>query len=85
MRIEAEIDEVHAQKLAELQKRLTLDIATVISRAIDAYYEKDVNYGSRLLTVFQEEGLIGSLKGDGTLSETYKEHLNFEERYDNRG
>ncbi len=86
MHIETDLDEVHAKRLLALKQHLGLDdIKTVISHAIDACYEKEMGYGSHLLRVFEEEGLIGSLQGDGSLSETYKQHLDFEGKYAHRG
>ena len=79
MHIEVELDDVHAERLLELQQRLQKPlselIADILSKAIDASIETPENQGQKMLRIFADEGLIGCLKGDGNLSVDYKQHL----------
>jgi hypothetical protein len=79
MHIEAEIDDVHAERLLKLQQRLQKPLSEVLtdilSKAIDEGIEAPETEGQKMLNIFAEEGLIGCLHGDGSLSVDYKQHL----------
>lgn len=79
MHIEAELDDVHAERLLELQQRLQKPLSEVVTdiltKAIDARIAAPENEGQKMLNIFAEEGLIGCLNGDGNLSVDYKQHL----------
>lgn len=79
MHIEAELDNVHAERLLALQQRLQKPIAEIVtdllSKAIDADLEAPETEGQKMLRIFAEESLIGCLHGDGNLSVDYKQHL----------
>lgn len=79
MHIQAELDEVHAGRLLELQQQLQKPLSEIIteilSKAIDDGLEVPEKEGQKLLRIFAEEGLIGCFRGDGNLSVDYKQHL----------
>jgi hypothetical protein len=79
MHIEAELDDIRSERLLALQQRLQKPLADIItdilSKAIDANIETPETEGQKMLRIFTEEGLIGSLQGDGNLSVDYKQHL----------
>jgi len=79
MHIEAELDDVHAERLLALQQRLQRPlsevVADILTQAIDASILAPENEGQKMLNIFAEEGLIGCLHGNGNLSVDYKQHL----------
>ncbi|MGD0960987.1 MAG: hypothetical protein ABSB19_14370 [Methylomonas sp.] len=79
MHIEAILDDVHAERLLELQQRLKKPLSEVVTdilnKAIDERIAAPENEGQKMLNIFMEEGLIGCLHGDGNLSVDYKQHL----------
>lgn len=79
MRIEAELDEIHAERLLRLQQKLQKPMADVVAEAIDALDDATLSrqetHGERILRILKEEGLIGCMEGDGKLSVDYKKHL----------
>ena len=81
MQITAELDNLHLEKLKKLEKSFQKSTSELISFAIDEVYGKqlpvDLNEGQKAYQIMQESGFIGSIEGDGDLSETYKEHLDW--------
>jgi|GEM_PF-566791 len=81
MQITAEIDTKHLDKLHELEKSLRKNTSELISLAIDEVYNKqketELNDGQKAYQVMQQSGFIGSIEGDGDLSENYKEQLDW--------
>ncbi|WP_347985840.1 hypothetical protein [Methylomonas sp. AM2-LC] len=79
MHIEAELDDVYAERLLELQQRLQKPlseiVADIVTKAIDERVEAPETEGQKMLSIFADEGLIGCLHGDGNLSVNYKQHL----------
>jgi hypothetical protein len=79
MHIEAELDDIHAERLLQLQRRLNKPLAEVVAdmlaQALDASPEPPETEGQKLLRILEEEGLIGCMHGDGKLSVEYKKHL----------
>lgn len=79
MHIETELDDVHAERLLELQQRLQKPlsevVADILTKAIDARIAAPATEGQKMLNIFAQEGLIGCLHGDGNLSVNYKQHL----------
>ncbi len=79
MHIEADLDEIHASKLLILQKQLQKPLSEIVReilvKAIDASVNDQETEGQKMLRIFSDEGLIGSLHGDGNLSVDYKQHL----------
>ena len=79
MHIEAELDDIHAERLLELQKRsnkpLTDLIAEILAKAIDETTIQPETEGGKLLRIMEEHGLLGCMEGDGNLSVDYKKYL----------
>lgn len=79
MHIQADLDDIHAERLLELQKRLDKPlpelIAEMLTRAIDEIPNPTKTEGQRIYRLFDEAGLIGCMEGDGDLSVNYKKHL----------
>lgn len=79
MLIEAELDDIHAERLLRLQQKLQKPLAEVVAEAIDALNDATLihqeTHGERILRIMEEEGLIGCFEGDGNLSVDYKKHL----------
>lgn len=83
MRIEAELDNVHTERLLylqkQLQKPLTEIVAEMLAKAIDTAIpqekEPHETEGQRAYRIFEEAGLIGCFDDDENLSVDYKKHL----------
>jgi hypothetical protein len=81
MRVEAELDDVHAERLLRLQQQLQKPlpelVAEILAKAIDqvAATEASATEGQRIYRIFEEAGLIGCFEGEATLSVEYKKHL----------
>ena len=83
MRIEAELDSFHTERLLylqqKLQKPLTEIVAEMLAKAIDTAIpeerEPQETEGQRIYRIFEEAGLIGSFDDDESLSVDYKKHL----------
>jgi hypothetical protein len=75
MHINAELDPLHAEKLAKLQAYWNKSISDAIATAIDLAVEQMETPGAKAFRIFEEEGLIGCMEGDGTLSVDYKKQL----------
>lgn len=82
MHIEAELDEVHAERLARLQTKLRKPLSEVIAVAIDAAValqetSTPPDTGSRLFKLFDAAGLIGCIETGDEFATTYKQKLDF--------
>lgn len=80
MYIEAELDEIHAERLLRLQQKLQKPVAEVVAAAIDALSNTTLTpqqetHGTRIRQILEEEGLIGCMEADSNLSVDYKNHL----------
>lgn len=83
MRIEAELDNVHTERLLylqkQLQKPLTEIVAEMLAKAIDTAIPQEIEpqetEGQRAYRIFEESGLIGCFEDDENLSVDYKKHL----------
>ena len=81
MHIEAELDDVHAERLLRLQqnlqKPLTEVVSEILTKAIDQVIEAEPQEteGQRIYRIFEEAGLIGCFEGDENLSVEYKKYL----------
>lgn len=80
MRIEAELDEIHTERLLRLQRKLKKPMAQltaeILAKAIDqateaALYETE---GERIYRILEEAGLIGCFEGDGNPSVDDNKH-----------
>lgn len=81
MQITAEIDTQHVDKLQQLEKLLSKNTSELITLAIDEIYSQqkstELNKGQKAYQIMQQSGFIGSIEGDGNLSENYKEELDW--------
>jgi len=81
MQVTTEIDLQHLEKLQELEKSLRKNTAELISLAIDEIYNKqkktELNDGHKAYKIMEQSGFIGSIEGDGNLSENYKDQLDW--------
>ena len=79
MHIEAELDEIHAERLLHLQQKLQKPMVEVVAEAIDALNDailkRHETHGERILRIMEEEGLIGCFEGEENLSVEYKKYL----------
>ncbi|MEW6038461.1 MAG: hypothetical protein AB1648_09465 [Pseudomonadota bacterium] len=81
MHIEAELDDVHSERLLQLQRRLQKPLSEVIAAAIDAALLQQTapeeTQPSPLYRAFDEAGLIGCIETNEQLATTYKQKLDF--------
>lgn len=79
MYIEAELDEIHTERLLRLQRQLQKPLAEVVAIAIDALSNTPLRqpdtHGAHIRKILEEEGLIGCMEADSNLSVDYKNHL----------
>jgi len=75
MHIEAELDEVHAERLQLLQERLQKPLPEALALAIDTALAQTETAGLHAYRVLDEAGLIGCFESDSGLSVDYKKHL----------
>ena len=84
MQITAELDNQHLEKLHQLEKTLRKNTSELISLAIDEIYLRQVDSpmskGQKAYQIMQQTGFIGSMAGDGNLSENYKEILDWSDK-----
>ena len=82
MRLEAELDDIHAERLMSLQRRLKKTLPEIIASAIDnmalshSTALEDVE-PSPMYQALESIGFIGCIETDEQLSTTYKGKLNF--------
>ncbi|BBL76073.1 hypothetical protein [Methylomagnum ishizawai] len=79
MHIEAELDDIHAERLRLLQERLQKPLALVLADAIDAALAlpPENDEPSPLYRALDAIGFIGCIETDEQLSTTYKQKLDF--------
>ncbi|MDQ5908105.1 MAG: hypothetical protein QG599_196 [Pseudomonadota bacterium] len=80
MYIEAELDEIHTERLLRLQQKLQKPVAEVVAAAIDALSNTTLTlqqetHGTRIRQILEEEGLVGCMEAENNLSVDYKNHL----------
>ena len=79
MHVEIELDDVHAERLLQLQKQsnksLPQLVAEILSKAIDETVIPPETEGQKVLRILEEHGLLGCMEGDGRLAVDYKKHL----------
>ena len=85
MHIEAELDDVYAECLLKLQRRLQKPLAQVISTAIVSALAQltveEKSEPSPLYRAFEEAGLIGCIETNEQLATTYKQKLDFSHKH----
>jgi hypothetical protein len=85
MHIEAELDELHAKRLIQLQERLQKPLPEVLAAAIDIALNQplilDKDAPSLIYRAFEEAGLIGCIETDEQFLSTYKQKLDFSHKH----
>jgi len=76
MHIETELDEIHAERLAQLQRQLQKPLSEVIGAAIDKLAFSQLETGnetepSPFYQALEKIGFIGCIEADENLSTTY--------------
>jgi hypothetical protein len=81
MRIDADLDPVHSERLKTLLDRLNRPLPEVLGVAIDAALRglepEDQPATSPLYEALESIGFIGCIDDDPSLSADYKSHLDF--------
>ena len=81
MHIEAELDDIHAERLNILLERLQKPLSEVLATAIDAALARPLppvdEEPSPFYQALDAIGFIGCIETDEQLSSTYKEKLDF--------
>ena len=82
MHIEADLDDIHAQRLLTLQQRMNKNVSEIIAELIDADWHQHseaqtVNEVSPIYKAFADAGLIGCIATDEQLSTNYKDKMDF--------
>jgi hypothetical protein len=81
MHVEAELDEVHAERLLRLQRQsgkpLSEIVAEMLSQSIDSVRLAEGPDESPWYQTFVEAGLLGCVETGQQLASTYKEKLDF--------
>ena len=81
MRIDADLDPVHSERLKTLQDRLNRPLPEVLAIAIDAALSglesENQPAKSPLYEALESIGVIGCIDDDPSLSADYKSHLDF--------
>ena len=79
MHVEIELDDVHAERLLQLQKQsnksLPQLVAEILSKAIDETVIPPETEGQKVLRILEEHELLGCMEGNGRLAVDYKKHL----------
>ena len=82
MHIEAELDDIHAEKLLNLQQQLKQPLADILASSIDSLVaqrleQADTSTPAPLYQALENIGFIGCIETDQQLSITYKQQLDF--------
>jgi hypothetical protein len=89
MRIEAELDPIHAERLRTLQIRLNRPLEDVLGIAIDAALNRldaePQSAPSPLYAALDAIGFVGCIDGDEDLSVDYKSLIDFADDHGARG
>lgn len=84
MQITAELDNQHLEKLNELEKALRKNTSELIALVIDEIYQRQacppVSEGQKAYQIMLQTGFIGSMAGDGKLSENYRDYLDWSDK-----
>ncbi len=83
MHIEVELDDIHAERLLQLQRQLQKPLKEIIpeilAKAFDMAVPQEEDFqeteGQRIYRIFAEAGLIGCFDDDENLSVDYKKYL----------
>jgi hypothetical protein len=84
MRIDAELDPVHSERLQALRRKLNKPLAEVLGVAIDTtlrHFEATPEHGaSPLYAALDAIGFVGCTDADENLSADHKSHFNFADK-----
>jgi hypothetical protein len=75
MQITTQLDEDHANKLAYIQHQTQQELAEILRKAIDLYYQKLRVQGSDPLAKLKQSRFIGRFKADPNLATDSKSIL----------
>jgi len=79
MHIETELDSIHAERLLELQKRMSKPlpeiVAEILAKALGETNPSPETEGESVLRILEARRLLGCMEGDGQLSVEYKKYL----------
>lgn len=79
MHIETELDDVYAERLVKLQKRMSKSlpqlVAEMLVKAIDEMPIPAETEGQKVLRILEAHQLLGCMDDDSSLSVDYKKHL----------
>ena len=75
MRINARLDDEHAEKLTYLTRTTGASVTEVLKQALDVYFEQLGNSCGSAAQILEQSGFIGCGEGSPHLSEQYKESL----------
>ena len=75
MRINARLDDEHAEKLTSLTRATGASITEVLKQALDVYFEQLENSRGSAAEILEQSGFIGCGEGSLHLSEQYKDSL----------
>lgn len=78
MRVNARLEPAVAKKLAYLKSKRGETISTILKRAVEAYYEKEVTSSTTPLALLEQTGFVGCAAGPIDLSTNYKQALHSE-------
>ena len=75
MRINARLDDTHAQKLDYLKRATHSTVSDIVKTSLDLYYDQVRGSSSRAAEVLERSGFIGCGASSPDLSTSYKEEL----------
>lgn len=74
-RINARLDEAHADKLEYLKRTTGLPVSDIVKRGIDLLYDETRGASRSPYEVLVGSGFVGAVEGPADLSARYKEDL----------
>ncbi|MTW19932.1 hypothetical protein [Allochromatium palmeri] len=83
MYIEAKLDEIHGQRLMDIQRRLQKPLPEVLAALIDLGQElfpepdEDAEEPSPLYAALEDIGFVGCIEAEVSLAKNYKTQLDF--------
>jgi hypothetical protein len=90
MYIEAKLDEIHGQRLMDIQRRLQKPLPEVLATLIDLGQElfpetdEDVEEPSPLYAALEDIGFVGCIEAEVSLAKNYKTQLDFSRKHGER-
>jgi hypothetical protein len=87
MYIEAKLDEIHGQRLIDIQRRLQKPLPEVLEVLIDLGQEllpesdEQLEEPSPLYAALEEIGFVGCIEAEDSLAKNYKTQLDFSRKH----